>query len=112
MSLSTHEAFDIIAGCRVPKRDKPHRRTYQHASTVPFVDEDAGPRGCHVEFDYSYEIEDGDMPMVNIEAARFVGNDGTEYPVKLASLDGRYLAEVESLIGDEIVTDYEARNEP
>ena len=87
-------------------------RTYAHRSSVPFVLEDQAPDGCLWEFDYEYEYESPeDMPMVSVTAVRFVAHDGTEYPIRVGTLDGRWIASVESLIAEELAFDAEAAAE-
>jgi hypothetical protein len=85
------------------------RRTYQNSSTIPFVYEDCAPSGCTWEFDYQWEQESADdAPSVFVTAVRLTAHDGTEYPIKVGSLDGRWIAEIESLISDEIAAENEA----
>ena len=99
MALSIHEAAHILG----------IKRTYQYSSTVPYVYEDECPSGCHWEFDYEWEQESAeDAPMVLVTTARLVAHDGTEYPIKLASLDGRWLASMEAAISDEVAAENEA----
>ena len=109
MDRATYEAkvigqvFDALMGNPMQSPLMARKRTYQNRSTIPFVYEDAAPRGCVWEFDYEWEQESSeDAPMVLVTAVRLMAHDGTEYPIKLGSLDGRWLAEMEDLISDEI----------
>ena len=94
MALPVHEAASIIGA-------KP-ARGFQFKSSLPFVHEDAAPAGCTWEFDYSYSVEADSMPEVLVTAVRLMAHSGQEYPVKVADLDGRWIAEMESLISDEL----------
>ena len=102
MALNIHEAAAITGPLT------PARRTYQNRSFVPYVYEDL-PGGFCFEFDYEYEIESPeDSPLVLVTAIRMTSHDGTEYPIKVGSVCGRWLAEIESLISDEVAAECEA----
>lgn len=94
MALSIHEAASIIGA-------KP-ARGFQFKSSLPFVYEDAAPSGCAWEFDYSFNWERSEAPEVLVTHVRLMTHSGQEYPVKVADLDGRWIAEMESLISDEL----------
>jgi hypothetical protein len=85
------------------------RRTYKHRSHIPYVVEDCAPPGCTWEFDYEWEQESSeDAPLVYVTTCRLMAHDGTEYPVKVASLDGRWVWHIEALISDEVAAENEA----
>ena len=94
MALSIHEAASIIGA-------KP-ARGFQFKSSLPFVHEDAAPAGCTWEFDYSFNWDRGDAPEVLVTHVRLMTHSGQEYPIKVADLDGRWIAEMESLISEEL----------
>ena len=99
MALSIHEAASILSV----------RRTYRNTSSLPFVYEDAAPSGCTWEFDFQWDQESADdAPVVLVTACRLMTHSGQEYPIRLGDLDGRWLAEIESLISDEIAAENEA----
>lgn len=98
MALSIHEAASIIGA---------PARGFRFKSAAPFEYEDACPAGCTWEFDYSYNIEAGEMPEVLITEVRLKTHAGPEYTIKVADLDGRWIAEIEALISDELVFGYE-----
>ena len=77
-------------------------------STIPYVRETEDGSGSSWEFDYRWLTESGDMPTVQVTALRLVTNSGAEYPVKLRDVCGRWLAECESLIADEVAEDSDA----
>lgn len=79
------------------------KRTYQYTSERPYIHEDEAPAGCHWEFDYEWEQESAeDAPLVFVTHVRLMTHSGQEYPIKVADLDGRWIAEVEALISDEL----------
>lgn len=92
MALSIREAASIIGA---------PARGFQFKSTVPHVLEDV-PGGASFEFDYSWNHERNEAPEVLVTAIRLVTHDGTEYPIKVASVCGRWLASIEALISDEL----------
>ena len=99
MALSIHEAASILSV-------KP-ARGFQFKSTVPYVLEDV-PGGASFEFDYSWNHERGEQPEVLVTAIRLVTHDGTEYPIKVASVCGRWLAEMEFAISEELAAGSDA----
>ena len=106
MDRATYEAqtVGLILDALLAPRPKAKPALARNSSVQPYVTDDWSPPGCSLEFDYQFEFESPeDMPLVYVTACRFMAHDGTEYPVKLSSLDARWLSGIESLISDEIL---------